>query len=137
MAQIPAASLPPLSTTVTGPATGPGILLAHGATGSIEGNYAELIPALAASGHRVVAPDYPGSGRTPRAADPLTLNGLADALVAEAVRGGLETFTLIGFSLGTAVDDATRGSGKTAGVAEGGARPFPWFPGPCDRPGPD
>ncbi|MFE5738818.1 alpha/beta fold hydrolase [Streptomyces celluloflavus] len=135
MAQIPAASLPPLSTTVTGPATGPGILLAHGATGSIEGNYAELIPALAASGHRVVAPDYPGSGRTPRAADPLTLDGLADALVAEAVRGGLETFTLIGFSLGTAVSvrvaarhpERVRGLILTAGLARPDHRANIWL----------
>ncbi|MBB5934801.1 pimeloyl-ACP methyl ester carboxylesterase [Streptomyces zagrosensis] len=64
----------PLSTQVTG--SGPGLLLAHGASGSIEGNFVPLIPALAA-GHTVVAPDYPGSGATPRATGPLMLDGLA------------------------------------------------------------
>ncbi|MFC6062623.1 alpha/beta fold hydrolase [Streptomyces ochraceiscleroticus] len=92
--------LPPLSATVTG--SGPGIVLAHGATGSIDDNYARLLPALAA-GHTVVAPDYPGSGRTPRAAGPLTLDGLTDAVVDGAVAAGLETFTLVGYSLGAAV----------------------------------
>lgn len=95
------ANIPALHTTITG--SGPGILLAHGATGSIADNYAALAPALAAAGHTVVAPDYPGSGETPRATGPLTLDGLADALVAQAVAAGVETFTLVGFSLGTAV----------------------------------
>ncbi|WP_052863793.1 alpha/beta fold hydrolase [Streptomyces niger] len=93
--------LPPLSATVTG--SGPGIVLAHGATGSIDDNFARLLPALADSGHTVVAPDYPGSGRTPRASGPLTLDALTDAVVDGAVAAGLETFTLIGYSLGTAV----------------------------------
>ncbi|MFJ9415812.1 alpha/beta fold hydrolase [Streptomyces sp. NPDC101227] len=99
----PSAAFPPLSTTVAGAPGGRGLLLAHGATGSVLSNYGELIPVLAASGHRVVAPDYPGSGDTPRATAPLTLDALADALVAEAIAAGLETFTLIGFSMGTAV----------------------------------
>ncbi len=99
-APAPAAHVGPLATRVTG--SGPGVLLAHGAGGSIEGNYVPILPALAA-GHTVVAPDYPGSGDTPRAGAPLTLDGLADALVAEAVGAGVETFTLVGYSLGTAV----------------------------------
>ncbi|MGW1375319.1 alpha/beta fold hydrolase [Streptomyces sp. NPDC002446] len=135
MTQIPAAQapsrpsasapLPPLSTTVAGDPAGPGILLAHGATGSVQSNYGALIPALAASGHRVVAPDYPGSGETPRATDPLELDALADAVVAEATAAGLETFTLIGYSLGTAVSvraaarhpARVRGLVLTAGLA--------------------
>ncbi|MFI0260517.1 alpha/beta fold hydrolase [Streptomyces sp. NPDC017056] len=133
MTKIPAVAprLPALSTTVTPaePGTTPaarGILLAHGATGSIAGNYAGLIPALAATGHTVVAPDYPGSGDTPRADGPLELDALADALVAEAVTAGVETFTLIGFSLGTAVavraatrhPERVRGLVLTAGLAK-------------------
>ncbi|WP_101468529.1 alpha/beta fold hydrolase [Nocardia fluminea] len=84
----------PLHTTVHG--SGPGIVLAHGAGGGIASNFGTLIPVLAA-GHTVVASDYPGDDT------PLNLDELADALVAAAVDAGVETFTIIGFSLGTAV----------------------------------
>ncbi|MEV5598979.1 alpha/beta hydrolase [Streptomyces sp. NPDC052496] len=142
MTKIPAVAprLPALSTTVTpaDPGAVPaahGILLAHGATGSIAGNFAGLIPALAATGHTVVAPDYPGSGRTPRADGPLELDALADALVAEAVTAGVETFTLIGYSLGTAVSvraaarhpERVRGLVLTAGLAKPDHRANVWL----------
>src|SRR5690349_8298937 len=84
----------PLHTTVSG--TGPGIVLAHGAGGGIEANFGALIPALART-HTVVGSDYPADDT------PLTLDDLADALVAAAVEAGVPTFTIIGFSLGTAV----------------------------------
>ncbi|MFF2851907.1 alpha/beta fold hydrolase [Streptomyces sp. NPDC058001] len=93
-------SFPDLATTVTG--TGPGLLLAHGATGSIEGNFAPVLPALAAA-HTVVAPDYPGSGRTPVADAPLDLDELTDSVVGSAVRRGVGRFAVLGFSLGTLV----------------------------------
>ncbi|MFZ3559932.1 alpha/beta fold hydrolase [Streptomyces sp. BH055] len=93
-------SFPALATTVTG--TGPGLLLAHGATGSIEGNFAPVLPALAAA-HTVVAPDYPGSGETPVADAPLDLDELTDAVVDSAVRRGVGRFAVLGFSLGTLV----------------------------------
>ncbi|MEU5871993.1 alpha/beta fold hydrolase [Glycomyces sp. NPDC047369] len=80
-----------LSTTVTG--SGPGIVLAHGATGTIDSNFGSLIPLLAAD-HTVTASDYPADGTH------LELDALADALVADAAT---ERFALIGFSLGTAV----------------------------------
>ncbi|WP_190022504.1 alpha/beta fold hydrolase [Streptomyces hiroshimensis] len=118
MTQIPA-----FATTVHG--SGPGILLAHGAGGSIEGNYTPVIPALAEH-HTVVAPDYPGSGATPRATGPLTLDGLVDGIVAAADAAGLDTFTLLGYSLGTLVSvrtaarypDRVRGLVLTAGLAK-------------------
>ncbi|MCB5909546.1 alpha/beta fold hydrolase [Streptomyces pinistramenti] len=135
--------LPPLSTSVTRPPAaagpphgpGPGILLAHGATGSIADNFAPLIPLLADSGHTVVAPDYPGSGATPRADGPLSLDALADALVAEAVAAGVETFTLVGYSLGTAVSvraaarhpERVRGLVLTAGLARPDQRIRIWL----------
>ncbi|WP_280346898.1 alpha/beta fold hydrolase [Nocardia neocaledoniensis] len=84
----------PLQTTVHG--SGPGIVLAHGAGGSIESNFGGLLPALAAD-HTVVAADYPGDDT------PLDLDALADALVAAAVEAGVATFAIVGFSLGTAV----------------------------------
>ncbi|MFF7410855.1 alpha/beta fold hydrolase [Streptomyces lydicus] len=141
MTQIPAgrapvaAPLPPLSTTVAGDPAGPGLLLAHGATGSVEGNYGALLPALAASGHRVVAPDYPGSGETPRTTGPLELDALTDAMVAEAVSAGLETFTVVGYSMGTAVavraaarhPARVRGLVLTAGLAKADARTRVWL----------
>ncbi|CAM4192033.1 alpha/beta hydrolase [Nocardia ninae] len=84
----------PLQTTVTG--SGPGVVLAHGAGGTIDTNFGALIPALAAT-HTVVAADYPDSDIQ------LTLDGLADALVAAAVDGGVEQFTVLGYSLGSTV----------------------------------
>lgn len=87
-----------LTTKVHGTASAsrPGIVLAHGASGSIEGNYGSVIPVLAED-RAVVGSDYPADDT------PLDLDALADALVAEAVANGVETFTVIGFSLGTTV----------------------------------
>lgn len=107
----------PLRTTVTG--TGPGLVLAHGASGTIETNFGALIPALAAT-HTVVASDYPDNDLQ------LTLDGLADALVAAAVDSGVETFTIVGYSLGTTVavraavrhPDRVRGLILAAGFAK-------------------
>lgn len=80
-----------LSAAVTG--SGPAVVLAHGAGGSIAANFGTLVPLLA-QGRTVVAADYPADDA------PLDLDVLADALVAEAAA---ERFTLIGHSLGTAV----------------------------------
>jgi pimeloyl-ACP methyl ester carboxylesterase len=82
--------------------TGPGLLLAHGAGGGIDANYGPVLDTLAAR-NTVVGPDYPGTGRTPRAEGPLSLDGLADELVATAVEEGVETFAISGYSLGSAV----------------------------------
>lgn len=84
----------PLTTTVTG--SGPAIVLAHGAGGGIEANFGSLIPLLARD-HTVIGSDYPGDDTV------LDLDVLADSLVAEAVAAGAEEFTIIGYSLGTAV----------------------------------
>lgn len=45
--------------------SGPGLLLAHGSGGSVEGNFGTILDDLAAA-HTVVGPDYPGAGQTPR-----------------------------------------------------------------------
>ncbi|MFH8991800.1 alpha/beta fold hydrolase [Streptomyces sp. NPDC017940] len=81
---------------------GPVLLLAHGAGGSVDANFGPVLPALTAA-HRAVAVDYPGTGASPRATAPLTLDGLADELVAAADAEGADTFALAGYSLGTAV----------------------------------
>ncbi|MEV0333582.1 alpha/beta hydrolase [Nocardia sp. NPDC050717] len=98
----------PLQTTVHG--SGPGIVLAHGAGGSIASNFGDLLPILAAD-HTVVASDYPADDT------PLDLDALADALVAAAVDAGVETFTIVGFSLGTAV--AVRAAARHADKVTG------------------
>lgn len=108
--------------------TGPGLLLAHGAGGGIDANFGSILDGLARH-HTVVGPDYPGTGRTPRATAPLSFDGLADELVATAVEEGLETFAIAGYSLGAplAVRAATRHPGRVTALVltAGFARPNP------------
>ncbi|MDA1361307.1 alpha/beta fold hydrolase [Glycomyces luteolus] len=82
---------PALTTEIHG--SGPGIVLAHGGGGRIDSNFGPLIPLLA-QGHTVTASSYPADDTV------LELDSLADALVEAAAT---ERFTIIGFSLGTAV----------------------------------
>ncbi|MER5780291.1 alpha/beta hydrolase [Streptomyces mobaraensis] len=118
---------PTLARTVRG--SGPGLLLAHGAGGGIQPNYGPIMDGLAEH-FTVVGPDYPGTGGSPRTDAPLTLDGLADELVAAAVAEGLETFAVTGYSLGApvAVRAATRYPDRvtalvlTAGFARPNAR---------------
>ncbi|MFD4194601.1 alpha/beta fold hydrolase [Amycolatopsis thermoflava] len=75
--------------------SGPGLLLAHGAGGSVAANFGPILDDLART-HTVVGRDYPVGGRP-------SLDGLADALVTTAVSAGVERFAILGYSLGTAV----------------------------------
>ncbi len=95
-----AAAFPSLDVHVHG--SGPALLLAHGAGGGIEANFGHVRDDLA-SDHTLIGPHYPGAGGTPRAAAPLDLDTLADALVQAAVSRGHEHFTVLGESLGTVV----------------------------------
>lgn len=88
------------SRTVRG--AGPGLLLAHGAGGGVEANFGPILDDLART-RTVVGVDYPGTGATPRATAPLVLDDLADELVRAGVDNGLDTFAILGYSLGTAV----------------------------------
>lgn len=105
-----------LTTTVTG--SGPAIVLAHGAGGGIAANFGGLIPLLA-NRHTVIGSDFPADDTH------LDLDELADALVAEAVAAGAREFTIVGYSLGTAVavraavrhPERVRGLVLTAGFA--------------------
>ncbi|MYS09644.1 alpha/beta fold hydrolase [Streptomyces sp. SID6041] len=110
--------------------TGPGLLLAHGAGGGIDANFGPIMASLAAH-HTVVGPDYPGTGRTPRAENALTLDALADALVAAAVEENVDTFAIAGYSLGSpvAVRAATRHPDRVTGLVltAGFAHPNPRF----------
>ncbi|MEV8535929.1 alpha/beta fold hydrolase [Streptomyces sp. NPDC051211] len=85
--------------TVRNESRGPGLLLAHGGGGSVESNYGAILDGLAA-GHTVVGVDYPGTGGTPKAEQPLELDELADQLVAAADAEGLDRFAVLGYSLG-------------------------------------
>ncbi|MFE3179069.1 alpha/beta fold hydrolase [Amycolatopsis sp. NPDC059090] len=100
---------------------GPGLLLAHGAGGGVRANFGPLLDDLART-HTVVGADYPAAGGT--------LDELADGLVATAVDAGVEQFTVLGYSLGTAVavrvatrhPDRVTGLILTAGLARPDAR---------------
>ncbi|MFI0907673.1 alpha/beta fold hydrolase [Streptomyces sioyaensis] len=97
--------------------SGPGLALAHGAGSSVAGTYGPILAGLAAH-HTVVGVDYPGSGDTPRSATPLSLDDLADQLVAAAVAEGLDTFAVSGYSLGgpVALRAAARHPGRVTAL---------------------
>ncbi|MFD7259473.1 alpha/beta fold hydrolase [Streptomyces sp. NPDC059874] len=99
----------PYARTVRKESGGPGLLIAHGGGGSVESNFGAILDELAAT-HSVVGVDYPGTGGTPKAQEPLELDELADQLVAAADAEGLERFAVLGYSLGgnVAVRVATR-----------------------------
>lgn len=96
---------------------GPGLVLAHGAGGGIEANFGPLIDDLART-HTVIGADYPGAGATPRSTESLDLDTLADELAGVAVAAGVQRWTVLGYSLGTAVAVrmATRHPGRVDGV---------------------
>src|SRR3954465_13636706 len=91
---------PMFSRTVRG--SGPGLVLAHGAGGSVMANFGPIFDGLATD-RTAVGVDYPGAGSTPRALRPLTTDSLADPLIAAAVREGLESFAIAGWALAGAV----------------------------------
>lgn len=97
--------------------SGPGLLLAHGGGGGIQANYGPILDGLAER-YTVIGPDYPGTGGTPRATEPLTLDGLADALVEAADEEGVETFAVVGYSLGgpVAIRAAVRHPGRVTAL---------------------
>jgi len=96
----------------------PALLLAHGAGGGVTANFGPLLDDLATT-HTVLGADYP--------ADAGSLDELADGLVATATEAGVEKFTVLGYSLGTAVAvrAATRHPDRVTGLilTAGFARP--------------
>lgn len=93
----------PSSTTSETVAYGAGdpLLLAHGAGGSVQDNFAPLAPLL--PHRRLIGPNYPGSDGSPDPTAPLRLADLADAIVQAGVDAGFERFPVLGLSLGSAV----------------------------------
>jgi len=79
----------------------PTIVLLHGGgADSAELSWGELGPAIAAAGHRVLAPDHPGFGESPRASWRLTQEHLVSyvAELIDALR--LDDYVIGGLSLG-------------------------------------
>lgn len=90
-----------LSTLVGGPEGGEAVVLLHGGgTDHAWLSWSEAIPALLASGYRVVAPDMPGYGESPSAAWPATRPNLSRALAELVDVLGLPPAVFVGISMG-------------------------------------
>jgi len=77
------------------------LVLVHGTGGDGEVNFSGVMPYLSA--RRVIRPDYAGAGLTDDPAKALTLDRLAGQVLAAVDHAGVESFDLLGFSLGAAV----------------------------------
>ncbi|MFT4083184.1 MAG: alpha/beta hydrolase [Nocardioides sp.] len=80
--------------------SGPGLMLIHGAGGTPQLNF-PFLDVLAGDRH-VVAPYLPGTGPAPHES-PLDADVLADRLSASADAHQLDTFAVLGYSLGSAL----------------------------------
>lgn len=80
------------------------VLLVHGWGGCVY-SFAEMVPALADAGHRVLAFDLPGLGLSdkPESPDAYTTLGMARATAQVATLLGLERFAFVGHSMGGAI----------------------------------
>src|SRR3954454_11695293 len=105
--------------------SGPALLLAHGAGSSVAGSYGPILEGLA-SRHTVVGIDYPGSGDSPRSTTGLSIDDLADELVAAADAEGLDRFAVSGYSLGgpVAIRAATRHPERVTALVLTAAFPY-------------
>lgn len=81
---------------------GPGLVLIHGTGSTGLGSWGTVVDALAAD-YTVVLPDLPGSGDSALPAGPLTMEVVADQVVAAARLAGLDEFVVAGASLGASV----------------------------------
>jgi len=81
--------------------SGPGLVLVHGTTANRE--QWQHLTEHTKSHRTVVSPDYSGSGLTRDAGGPLTLADLATEVVAAVDAAGLDSFDLVGHSLGAVV----------------------------------
>ncbi|MFD3682383.1 alpha/beta fold hydrolase [Streptomyces sp. NPDC058613] len=87
----------------SGPADGPVLLLLHGFPTSSH-QFARLMDALGDTPYRLIAPDYPGSGRTEAPAGfTYTFDRLADIVEGFADALGLDRFALYVFDFGAPV----------------------------------
>ena len=89
----------PLQVDIAG--SGPAIVLIHGVGGSPESDY-PFIDKLA-DRFTVVAAALPGIGSSELGTEPLTVDRVAERLIAALDQNGIGACTLIGFSLGSTV----------------------------------
>ncbi|MDG4824662.1 alpha/beta hydrolase [Asanoa sp. WMMD1127] len=82
--------------------SGAGLVLVHGTGSTGRKSWGTVLDGLAA-GQTVVLPDLPGSGASPLPDDPLDVAALADEIVATADAAGLDTFAVVGASLGAPI----------------------------------
>lgn len=87
-----------LATTVEGPPDAPAVVFLH-SLGSNSSMWRPQVEALA-SAHRVVRVDTRGHGASPSPAGPYTVDDLGRDVIAVADAEGLDTFHLVGLSLG-------------------------------------
>lgn len=78
------------------------VLLLHGSPGSL-GDFRRLAEPLAAAGHHVIAPDFPGFGRSTRNVPDYSVRAHAGYCLALLDELGLEGAHLVGFSMGGGV----------------------------------
>jgi len=88
----------------SGPMSDEAIVLVHGWGASVY-SFSEMIPALAASGHRTIAIDLPGFGLSDKPTDDTkyTTRALTDAVLSVTNAMGVKHFTYVGHSLGGAL----------------------------------
>jgi 3-oxoadipate enol-lactonase len=82
--------------------TGPTMVLVHGTGADSQTNWEHLVGQFADQ-RTVVRPDYSGSGLTEDEGGALTLEMLAEQVLAAADAGGAGPFDLVGYSLGACI----------------------------------
>jgi pimeloyl-ACP methyl ester carboxylesterase len=75
------------------------LVLLHGALGTIESCFQDLLPALAAS-HRLIAVELQGHGHTPDVERPFSLGDMAEDVAGLLRLLGIETADLFGYPRG-------------------------------------
>ncbi|HCF5866367.1 TPA: alpha/beta fold hydrolase [Pseudomonas aeruginosa] len=82
--------------------SGPPLVLVHGTGGDAESNWAAFVEPLGRE-WTLIRPEYSGSGGTTDDGRPLTAADLTRQVLAAADAAGVQTFHLLGFSLGASL----------------------------------
>ncbi|MBW8482095.1 alpha/beta fold hydrolase [Actinomadura parmotrematis] len=90
-----------LNVRETGPPDAPPVVLVQGL--GLSGAYLVPLARRLAAAHRVLVPDLPGLGRTPRPPRPMGVTGLAGALATWLDAARLHRVALVGHSIGAQV----------------------------------
>ena len=82
--------------------SGKGLVLIHGTGQSAENTWPDVVKHFSPN-RKVVCPNYSGSGKTKDSGEELTVGFLANQVLAAADHARLDTFDVVGHSLGTCV----------------------------------